>query len=123
MRNVVWIPVLIAALILLAFVTTNAYRVPTLEHRFGTAEGETAVVRFVVDGVRCRGTSAGFANMISEVPGLVSLTTYARTNEAIIVYEPALTSPDDIEAAFSRTVERDGVLYQFFSVAEREPLD
>jgi hypothetical protein len=121
--KVVWIPVLIAALILVAFATTNAYRVPTLVHRFAEPSGDIATVRFVVEGVRCRGTSAGFANMIEDVPGVLSVTTFARTNEALIEYDPGLTSPDEIEAAFSRTVERDGVLYQFFSAARREELD
>jgi hypothetical protein len=122
MPKVVWIPVLIAVLILIAFATTDAYRVPTLEHTFSEPSNEVATVRFVVDGVRCRGTAAGFANMIAEVPGVLGLTTYARTNEAIITYDPSLTSPDEIEAAFSKTVEQDGVLYQFFSAVERDTL-
>ncbi len=123
MPKVVWIPVLIAALIIVAFATTNAYRVPTFEHRFAESSGETASVRFVVDGVRCRGTAAGFANMIGEVPGVLGLTTYARSNEAFVEYDPEETSPDEIEAAFSKTVERDGVLYQYFSAVEREELE
>ncbi|MBD3367466.1 MAG: hypothetical protein GF405_04740 [Candidatus Eisenbacteria bacterium] len=120
MPKVVWIPILIVTLIVVAFATTNAYRVPTLEHRFAEPTGEVATVRFVVEDVSCRGKSAGFANMIEDVPGVIGVTTYARTNEAVIEYDPARTNPDEIEAAFSRTVERDGVLYQYFSAVERE---
>ncbi len=101
MKKVIIIPAAVLLLILVAFATTGAYRVPTLEVEF--VEERPAVVKsveYTVDGLTCRGKSRGFAGMISGVEGIVSLTTYARSNTAIVEYDPTLTDPVEIETAF-----------------------
>ena len=124
MKKVIIIPVAIAVLTVVAFATVNTYRVPTLDFPFLTDEDRpetVAAVEYVVEGLRCRGTSMGFARMIAQTPGVVGVTTYARTHSAIVEYDPSLTDPDVIREAFTARVERDGETHQFFrSISQRE---
>ncbi len=126
MKKALIIPAAIAVLILVAFVTVNAYRVPTLHLPILEGDARPATVRtveYVVDGVRCRGTSMGFARMASQGGGVVSVTTYARTRSAIVEYDPTVTDPDRIREAFMAPVVRDGVTYQFFNMLSQTELD
>lgn len=92
MNRALVIPVVIAALILLAFATTNAYRVPTLQISFvDERPSAVEVAEFSVDGLTCQGKSMLCARQIARVPGLVSLTTYVRTNTAVVEYDPTAT--------------------------------
>jgi ferredoxin len=114
-RKAVVIPITIGVLIAAAFATMNVYRVPTLEHTFpGGRPAVVKTVEFVVDGVRCRGTSGFFAEKIAEVPGVVSVTTYTRTNTAVVEYDPSLTGPGEIRAAYESPDVIDGKVYQSF---------
>ncbi len=109
------IPVAIGALIAIAFATTNTYRVPTLEHTFpGDRPAVVKTVEFTVDGVRCRGTSGFFAEKIGAVPGVVSVTTYARTNTAIVEYDPTLTGPAEIRTVYEAPDTIEGKVYEVF---------
>jgi ferredoxin len=124
MRRAVVIPVAIGVLIATAFATTNTYRVPTLEMTFpGDRPAVVKTVEFIVDGVRCRGTSGFFAEKIGKVPGVVSVTTYARTNMAIVEYDPTLTTPDEIRTVYEAPDTIEGKVYEVFktrSVREAE---
>lgn len=109
------IPVAIAALIALAFATSGAYRVPTLEHAF--MDERPAVVKtveFEVAGLKCRGTARFFAAKIADVPGVVAMTAYARTGTAIVEYDPALTSPEQIRARYELPDVIEGEEYEVF---------
>ena len=119
MKNVLIIPVAIAVLILVAFATTNAYRVPTLEITF-TDERPDAVERaeLTVDGLTCRGKSMLCARQISQVPGLLSLTTYVRTNTAVVEYDPAVTDLETIKRALCAPVVSQGQTYEVFRIRE-----
>lgn len=122
MRKAFAIPVLIIALTLVAFATTNTYRVPTVQIPFtDDRPEEVAVVEFVVDGLKCRGTSVAFARMIGQLPGLVSLTTYARTRTAVVEYDPTAVTPDDIRAAFEAPVEGREREVRFFRAISVSP--
>lgn len=124
MRRAVIIPVAIAALIVTAFATTSAYRVPTLELEFpGGRPAVVKTVEFVVDGVRCRGTSNLFAQKIGRVPGVVSVTTYARTNTAIVEYDPSLTSPDAIREVYESPDMIEGQEYESFKTRSEREVD
>jgi len=124
MKRAIAIPIAIAALLVLAFATTNAYRVPTLEHSF-TERRPSAVrtVEFEVDGLKCRGTSNLFARQIGDVPGVVSITTYARTHTALVEYDPAATSPDEIRRAAVEPIEHEGQIYEVFEVVRERAVD
>jgi len=114
MKKVVIIPAAVLLLIVVAFATTGAYRVPTLEVEF--VEERPAVVasvEYTVDGLTCRGKSRGFAGMIRGVEGVVSLTTYVRSNTATVEYDPALTDPAKIETAFEGPIIHEGEEYFF----------
>jgi hypothetical protein len=118
-KRIIIIPALIVVLILVAFATTNAYRVPTVDIAFVEQRpGSIAVATLTVRGVKCRGTSMLCARQIQDIPGVVSLTTYARTRTAIVEYDPTLTDVAAIKAAICEPVESGGQLYDVFSITE-----
>jgi hypothetical protein len=117
MKRVIVIPVAIIAFLALAFVTTNAYRVPTFAQTLRADRPPTVkTVHLTVNGLKCVGTSRLFAEQIAEVPGVVSLTTYARTHAAIVEYDPTLTDPVTIRAAAVEPIVLEGQVYNVFEV-------
>jgi hypothetical protein len=118
------IPIAIAGVIVLAFTTVDAYRVPTLQAQLvEQVPDEVRSVEYVVDGLRCRGTAVGFARMIAPVPGVVSVTVHARTNSAIVEYDPSLTDADAISQAFTAPIVRDGRSFSVFTLVSVRELD
>ena len=119
MKKALAIPAAIVVLILIAFATTNAYRVPTLEITF-TEERPSTVERaeLTVDGLTCRGKSMLCARQIADVPGLVSLTTYVRTNTAVIEYDPSVTDIETVKRALCEPIVSQGQAYQVFRIQE-----
>ena len=119
MKKAVIIPLAIALVILLAFATTNAYRVPTVDVSFVEDDerpASVATVEFVVSGLKCRGTAGTFARQIQDIPGVVSFVAYSRTHTAIVEYDPALTNPDAIREAFERPILHEGKTYEVFKM-------
>lgn len=119
MKKAIIIPLAIALVILLAFATTNAYRVPTADISF--VEGDerptsVATVEFEVSGLKCRGTARTFAQQIQDVPGVVSFVAYARTHSAVVEYDRAVTDPDAIREAFERPIVHEGKAYEVFKM-------
>ena len=124
MKKAIIIPIAVVALTALALATVNAYRVPTLEHSFVEERPESvATVEFTVDGLKCRGTSRGFARQIAEVPGIVGVTTYARTRTGIVEYDPTLTDPEAIREAFERPMMHEGRSYEVFRMLSAREVD
>ena len=124
MKRAIAIPILIAALLVLAFATTNAYRVPTVTVSFvKDRPAQVKTVEFVVDGLKCRGTSNLFARQIADVPGVVSFTSYARTHLALIEYDPTVTDPAEIREAAVEPIEHEGRIYEVFEVLAERPVD
>lgn len=119
MKKVWLIPAAIVALTLIAFATVDAYRVPTAEISFVEERpGEVEVATLTIEGVKCRGTSSLCAQQISDIPGVVSMTTYTRTRTVIIEYDPTRTDLDTIKSAICRPVEYDGRHYEVFRISE-----
>jgi copper chaperone CopZ len=117
MKRAIVIPIAIALLTLLAFATTNAYRVPTADLSFVEDRPSTvSTVEFTVNGLKCRGTANLFGRQIAEVPGVVSMTAYARTHTALVEYDPTVTDPDEIRAAAVEPIEHEGEIYNVFEV-------
>lgn len=124
MKRAAVIPVAIAALVVLAFATTNAYRVPTIEHSFvDERPANVSTVEYTVDGLKCRGTSNMFARQIADVPGVVGITTYARTHTALVEYDPTVTSPDEIREAAIEPIVHEGRVYEVFDVVGERSAD
>jgi copper chaperone CopZ len=124
MKKAVIIPLAIALLILLAFATTNAYRVPTADVSFveDDERPDTVVtIEYEVSGLKCRGTAGAFARQIEDVPGVVSFVAYARTHSAIVEYDPAVTDPDAIREAFERPIIHEGESYDVFKMVSVTP--
>ena len=121
MNRVIIIPVAVVLLILVAFATTDAYRVPTLEVQFVEQRPETVeTIEYQVAGLTCRGKSMGFANMIGSTPGVISVTTYTRRNTAIVEYDPELITPDEIQTLFERPFVHEGEEYNLFEQLGRK---
>ena len=125
MKKAVFIPVAIAFVVLLAFATTNAYRVPTADVSF--VEGDerpegVATVEFEVSGLKCRGTAMTFARQIEDVPGVLSFVAYARTRTALVEYDPTLTDPDALRTAFERPIVHEGTEYAVFKMVSRKDI-
>lgn len=121
MKKVSVIPVAILLLILLAYATMNAYRVPTAEVDFVDERPDRVeTVIFEVSGLKCRGNANLFAQQITSVPGVVSFTAYTRTRSAVIEYDPTLTDPEQIRSAFERPIESEGQTYEVFKAVSRE---
>jgi copper chaperone CopZ len=119
MKKAVFIPLAIVVVVLLAFATTNAYRVPTADITFveeGDRPDEVATVEFEVSGLKCRGTARTFAHQIQEVPGVLSFVSYSRTHTALVEYDPSLTDPETIREAFERPILHEGKTYEVFKM-------
>ncbi|MEA3408783.1 MAG: heavy-metal-associated domain-containing protein [Candidatus Eisenbacteria bacterium] len=119
MKKAVIIPLAIALVILLAFATTNAYRVPTADISFVEDDERpvsVATVEFEVSGLKCRGTARTFERQIQDIPGVVSFVAYSRTHTAIVEYDPALTDPDAIREAFEKPILHEGKTYEVFKM-------
>jgi copper chaperone CopZ len=124
MKRAIVIPIAIAALLVLAFTTTDAYRVATAEISF--VEGRPATVstvEYTVNGLKCRGTANLFAHQIADVPGVVSLTAYARTHTALVEYDPTVTNPAAIREAAVEPIVQDGKTYEVFEVVGERARD
>jgi len=122
MKKSAIIPLAIFLVILLAFATTNAYRVPTADITFVEEDDRPATVstvEFEVSGLKCRGTARTFARQIEEVPGVVSFVAYSRTHTALVEYDPALTDPGAIREAFERPIEHEGKTYEVFKMVSQ----
>lgn len=119
MKKVLAIPAAIVVVILVAFATTNAYRVPTVEISF-VEERPSTIERaeLTVVGLTCRGKSMLCAGQISDVAGVVSLTTYVRTHTAVVEYDPTATDLETIKNALCAPIVQRGQSYRAFSIEE-----
>ena len=126
MKKVVFIPAAILLVILIAFATTGAYRVPTFEASYvddTDRPANVATVEYEVDGLKCRGMAGTFSEQIKDVPGVLSFVSYARTRSAIVEYDPALTNPDEIREAFEASIVIEGETYDdVFRMVSRKDL-
>jgi hypothetical protein len=121
MKKVSFIPISILLLILLAYATSNAYRVPTADISFvEDRPSSVATVVFEVAGLKCRGTANLFAQQIGDIPGVVSFTAYSRTHTAIVEYDPSLTSPEELRLAFETPIVHEGETYEVFECLSQE---
>ena len=73
----------------------------------------------IVDGLRCRGTSNFFLGKLSDVDGLISVNTYVQEHRAVIVFDPARISVEEIRGIIEAPVRlRNGRIVQPFTVRE-----
>ena len=76
-------------------------------------------VRFIVDGLFCRGTSNLFMNMLSQAPGLTNVNTYVQEHMAVITFDPSKTSVANIHEFIESQIRlQDGRIIQPFKVRE-----
>ncbi len=124
MKKALIIPLAVALVILLAFATMNAYRVPSADVSFVEEEDRpatVATVEYEVSGLKCRGMARTFARQIQDLPGAVSFIAYTRTHTAIVEYDPAVTDPDAIREAFERPIVHEGKSDEVFKMVSVKP--
>jgi hypothetical protein len=117
-----WLVLLVISSFFGVILVANAWELPSTRHQFEETGGETVEVQMLVDGLRCRGTANFFVNMLSPIDGLVSVDTYVQEHRAVLVYDPALITAEEIRRVIDAPVKlRDGRVVQPFRV--RKVLD
>jgi hypothetical protein len=114
-----WLAPLVAALFLGAVFAGRAWELPTMQQRFSETPSQTKNVDLIVEGLRCRGTSAFLVKRLEGLPGIVTLETYVQEHRAAIGYDPGQISLERIQAAIEEPVLlNDGRKVQAFTVTE-----
>lgn len=116
----------LAPLVLFAFLgivlAGAAWELPTMQKEFATDVGEGTSVSMIVRGLRCRGTSNFFMEVVERIPGVLSVTTFVQEHRAEIEYNPDQTDPEAIARAIEVPVRlHDGRVVEPFKVTEIEP--
>ena len=115
--------ILLAPVVLVSFfgviLAANLWELPTQKSQFVESPDKTSEIRFIVDGLFCRGTSNFFINMLSQAPGLINVNTYVQEHLAVIAYDPTKTSANDIREFIESPIRlEDGRIVQPFRVRE-----
>jgi copper chaperone CopZ len=114
---------LLAPMVVVLFLATiwigKLWELPSMERTFAAAPGEVHSADFVVEGLRCRGTSNFFMSMTEGVPGIVSVTTFVQEHRATIKFDPSQIDIQGISRAIEQPVRlRDGRVVSPFRVLE-----
>lgn len=114
------IPILVVVTLFSGYYLRAAFTQPSTSVSFVQSEGKT--VTCIVDGVKCKGTANFFTKLYSDVSGIISIETYAADHKAVITYDPASITPEDIKAVMEQQIPlRDGTQRQVFTcVSMRE---
>lgn len=97
-----FLPVLVVAALFGGYSLRLAFTQPTTEVRFG--EAGPATLSCVVEGLKCKGTANFFGGLYEGRPGIGSIETFATEHRAVITYDPAVITPDDIRAVMEAPV-------------------
>ena len=116
-------PILLAPLVVILFVSAiliaNMWELPSMQHEFAEAKGESQEVQVIVEGLRCRGTSNFFVSMIKDVPGILGVSTYVQEKRAVIDYDISQINLDEIKKAIESPVQlQDGRIVTPFKILE-----
>jgi hypothetical protein len=113
------IPLLVILTIIGGFNLRHLFALPTTSQIFAEGDGETITCK--VSGVKCRGTAGFFTSLYEETDGILSITTFAADNQAIIKYDPDKISQDSIVVIMEQLIPfNDGTEMQVFECLEIE---
>ena len=108
-------PILVVAALFSGYFLRTAFTQPTTSVSFIDSKVEAKIV-CIVDGVKCKGTANFFTKMMSALPGIVSIETFATEHKVIISYDPQSLDRDDIKSAIEQLIPlRDGTSRQVFT--------
>ena len=109
------IPILVVAALFSGYFLRTAFTQPTTSVSFIDSKVEAKIV-CIVDGVKCKGTANFFTKMMSALPGIVSIETFATEHKVIISYDPQSLDRDDIKSVIEQLIPlRDGTSRQVFT--------
>jgi hypothetical protein len=107
------IPLLVLIALFAGYALRAGFTQPTTTEVF--AEGEGATAKFVVQGVRCKGTAMFFSSLYSEVPGIFGIETFATERTAVFNYDPKTITPERIREIMEAPIAfDDGTTQQVF---------
>jgi len=114
-------PPIVAGLFFAAIFAGQAWELPTMQHTFDQAgsASQSERVEMIVEGLRCRGTSAFLVQRLQAVPGVLGVETYVQEHRATISYDPAKLTVEAIRGKIDEPVLlNDGRQVQAFHVTE-----
>jgi hypothetical protein len=112
---------LVAPLVALAFLGIvfggQSFELPTMERSFNPSGPGFKSVEMEVNGLKCRGTSNFFMELVGDNEGIGTVETWVQAHRARIEYDPEVTSPAEIKAVVEQSIAlADGGVAQPFSV-------
>lgn len=108
------IPALVLLALFAGYGLRQSFTNPTTEQTFSEGHGRT--VRFVVDGLRCRGTGMFFTSLYEDTPGVLSVQTFAGEKTAVIQYDVEVITPEEIQEIMEAPIPfTDGTTSQVFT--------
>ena len=109
------IPLLVIATLMGGYFLRNAFTQPTAVLTVGDGSGK--MLEWIVDGVRCRGTSDFFISLFHGVDGINGITTYASEHKVVFTYDPDKITPQKIREIIEQDVLfNDGSRARVFTV-------
>lgn len=88
------LPLLVVIALFGGFFLRSAFTQPSTSKSLG-ASG-TSSVECIVDGVKCKGTASLFTSHFEGFAGIGRIETFASEHKAVISYDPAILTVEDI---------------------------
>ena len=111
------LPILVIAFLFGGYYLRLGFTQPTTQVEFASGGGHE--FKCVVQGLKCKGTATFFTGLYADRPGIASIRTFASEHQAVFAYDPALISPEEIQAIMEAPVTlRDGRQVQPFTLLE-----
>ena len=109
------LPILVVVALFAGFFLRTAFTKPTAVMKVGDGSGKH--LEWIVDGVKCKGTSDFFISFFNGVDGINGITTYASEHKVVFAYDPDKITPEKIREIIEQDVLfNDGTRAQVFRV-------
>lgn len=109
------IPILVIAALFGGYFLRNTFTQPTVVMTSGDGSGQR--LEWIVDGVKCRGTSDFFISLFNGVEGINGITTYASEHKVVFAYDPDKITPAQIREIIEQDILfNDGSRARVFTV-------
>ncbi len=113
------IPLLAVIAIISGYNLRYVFTQPTSSVNFQNGEGKTVVC--IVEGLKCKGTAKFFTRLYSEIPGIISIETFASEHKAVITFDTNEITDEGVRAIMEHPIQlRDGTSRQVFKCLSME---
>lgn len=104
MRVSPWaIPVIVVLVFAGGYFGRALFAIPTTSITVGSGEGSK--LECIVAGVKCKGTATFFTSLFEEVEGVNGIETFAADHKAVITYDEAVITPEEIKKVIEQEVQ------------------